>query len=151
MYKGSNALALEPLCSKISSGGSLEKSSRTGVCLPVCTYVCMYVCMYVCKYVCMHVYIIKHLRLWSPIGWSDQDVRIFIRCAGTAERRWCQFRNDRFHAADVTCNLAKSCKIIFSQCYRPNQWTDATQTWWADSHHGCRAGEDRETGPPGPD
>ena len=31
-YKGSGALALEPLCSKISSGGSLEKSSLAGAC-----------------------------------------------------------------------------------------------------------------------
>ena len=36
-YKGSNALALGPLCSKISSGGSLKKvASMVLVCLSVC-------------------------------------------------------------------------------------------------------------------
>ena len=40
----------------------------------------------------MSVGLSKHFHFWSPNGWSHRDGRIFVRCAGTAERRWYHLR-----------------------------------------------------------
>ena len=66
-------LSIEDFCSKMSSGGLLEKVVGQ---------------VFVCMYACMSVRLSKHFRLWSPNGWADRDGRIFVRCAGTAEIRW---------------------------------------------------------------
>ena len=86
-------------------------------------------------FVFLHVRLSSHFGLWSANGWSDRDGRIFARCAGTVEKRWCQLRADQLRVALATCNLAKSCKNIVRPAAGQKKKTDSAQTWWNDYKH----------------
>ena len=57
--------------------------------------------------VCMYV---QGYGTWSTNGWSDQDGGAFFRCAGRAERRWCQLQTDQLHVARAMCHRASPYK-----------------------------------------
>ena len=115
-------LSIEDFCSKISSGGLLEKSSRAGVCL--------YVCMHVCLSVSPSIFasgaqtagpIVTGEYLFDAPERRKYDGKTFrpIGC--------------RWHVPlAISQTLAKNC---YPGC-RANQWTDSAQTWRPDSHHG---------------
>ena len=93
-----NALALEPLCSKISSGGPLEKSSWAGVCL----YVCMSVCPSIFD---------SGAQAAGRIGKGEYSF--------DAPEQWKHdgnaFRTARLHVARVTCDRANPCKKVVAK------------------------------------
>ena len=92
------ALALEPLCSKISSGGPLEKSSWAGVCL----YVCMCVCPSIFD---------SGAQTAGRIGKGEYSF--------DAPEQWKHdgnaFRTARLHVARVTCDRANPCKKVVAK------------------------------------
>ena len=116
-----HCFSIEGLYSKISSGGSLEKRSRAGICL------------YVCLYVCLSVQAFSPLEPDQLVGSGRANIHLMHRNGGNT-----MVTDSNRSVSRSTCHV-RSCKPLQTSCSpgcRPNQWTDSAQTCWADSYHG---------------
>ena len=63
----------------------------------------------------MYVCLSQHFRLWNPNRWLDRNGWTFVRYAGTAKIRWCQFQTNRLHVSRVTCGRVNPCKKVVAK------------------------------------
>ena len=110
--------SIEGFCSKIFSAGSLEKSNRAGVC----------------------VYVYPSVQAFSILepkqrGRSGREI---IRSMRRNGRKTIVTFSDqsvacgRCHVQPIGLQPLPSDR---TEGCRTNQWTDSTQTWWADGHY----------------